>query len=282
MVCGVLVALACATMQQLEDAANNGQHRRSAIVQAVQADKVPIKQQLSRCSAQRDAQLEMCANKMSFLGDHSFTIPKDLNEMKPFCKNLKDSIPCIQNYLKDCVQASFTKQVVGGVLRRARHQSSLVCSTDSGKRDFMDRMNCLTSTESIAKFHTFMDTGVARFEHIATDQVSADEKLMGLCCSYAIFQRELDSTMAQACRAGDRSSRDFIRKIATASVGEFYTLICEGLRTVDDCRESEKTRKLMQRLEDITANVKAKRLRPTSKSLVPVLLPILSAATAAT
>lgn len=272
---GVLVLLVCATIK-LEQYNNGNKRTPAARYLLARADKAPVK--LSRCSIQRDAQMDTCAAKMSFLGDHSFRIPKDLKAMGPFCNDLKESIPCIQSYLKECVSTSLPRQIVGGVLKRSRNQASLICSTESGKRNFMQKMDCLKPIDSISKFHNFMDASVARFEFIATQEVGSDDKLIALCCSYAIFQRELDITMARACGKDDNTTREFIRKVASVAVGEFYQVICEGFRTVDECRASDKTSKIIDRLEQVTTSVKENRKRPNSKSLVPVLLQILNAA----
>lgn len=231
----------------------------------------------SKCPAERDRQMDACAVRMSFLGDHSFRIPANVNAMQSFCADLRDSIQCIQSYVKDCVQG-FTRQIVGGIMKRGKQQYSSICSSDSNKKNFLNKMSCLNGNK-IGKFHSVMDASVARFEHIDSDQVKPDDKLLALCCSYQVCQRDVDTTMYKVCGSRDHSTKDFIKKIANSAGGEFYNLICEGHRSIDECRASDKTAQALAQFEDITAKVHDNKLSPKAKSMIPVLMRILSKST---
>lgn len=211
---------------------------------------------------------------MGFLGDHSFFVPKNVTAMGPFCQNLKDSIGCIQAYSRDCLQG-FTRQLLASLLKRGKQQHGLICQDESSKLDFMDKMSCLTD-DKIGQFHACMDGSIARFEFIR-DRVRPERRLPSICCSYQIFYRDVDDTLDRVCRragAGDAANK-FIHKIVGMTAGEFMSLVCDGHRSLDECRASDKTKDSLRQLEQVTKQVKQGKLAPKSKSLIPVLLDIL-------
>lgn len=163
-------------------------------------------------------------------------------------------------------------------MKRGKQQYSSICSSDSNKKNFLNKMSCLNGSK-IGKFHSVMDASVARFEHIDSDQIRPDDKLISLCCSYQVFQRDVDTTMDNVCGSRDHSTKDFIKKIANSAGGEFYNLICEGHRSIEECRASEKTSQALSQFEDITARAHEGKLRPKAKSMIPVLMSILSKST---
>lgn len=229
----------------------------------------------SKCSAERDRQMDTCAAKMGFLGDHSFVVPKDLNGMGKFCAELKDSIGCIQSYSRECLQG-FTRQLLSGLLRRGKQQYNSICDSNNTKRQFMKRMSCLTD-DKIQTFHSTMDASIARFEFISS-KVKSDLRLPALCCSFQIFSRDTETTLDKLCgKPVDRktSTQEFVQKIVGGTTGEFLGLICENLRSIDECKVSVKTSQSMMELEDVTSSVASGKLRPKNKSLIPVLIEVL-------
>lgn len=232
----------------------------------------------SKCPAERDLEMDVCAAKLGFLGDHSFTVPKNLTAMEPFCTNLKQSIGCLQAYSRDCLQG-FTRQILTNVLRRGKQQHSSICASDESKRNFMARMSCLAD-DKIEPFHQCMDASVVRFEHISA-KVRHDNKLPGLCCSYQIFNREIDTTLNKICgkppatASRKNSINEFIGRIVGSTAGELFAIICDGHRSLEDCQRSPKTSTVLPELEELTVRVGQGKLKPKHKSFLPILLDIL-------
>lgn len=230
----------------------------------------------SKCSAERDAEMDVCASKMGFLGDHSFTVPKNATSMNKFCSNLKQSITCIQSYTRDCLNG-FTRQLLTSLLRRGKQQYGLICQDESSRSEFSRRMSCLAD-DKIDKFHDCMDASISRFEYIASDQVEQVAKLQSLCCSYQIFNRDVDATLNNICgKPSERKSsiNQYVLRIVGGTAGEFFSLICDGHRSLDDCKASKKTSSVLTKLEETTRLVQQNKLKPKNKSLIPVLLEIL-------
>lgn len=225
----------------------------------------------SKCPHSRDLQMDECAVKMGFLGDHSFTVPKNVSSMEKYCQNLKESIACIQSYSRDCLQG-FTKQILNSLLKRGKQQYSLLCQDENAQRDFMAKMSCLTD-DKIEQFHLCMDASIARFELIG-NQVKADSRLPSLCCSYQLFSRDLDQVVEKACgKTG--STREYLHKLVGGTTGEFMQLVCEDHKSVRDCLASPKTKDTFKRLEQVTNQARQGKLKPRNKSLIPPLLVIL-------
>jgi len=229
----------------------------------------------ARCPVEREREMDTCASRMGFLGDHTFKVPKNSSSMELFCNDLKFSISCIQSYSRDCLQG-FTRQLLNSLLKRGKQQYSFICNTDESKENFMNKMSCLTD-EKIPSFHSCMDASIARFEYIAS-RVRQDARLASLCCSYQIFNRDVDATLDKICgkpsqRAG--STNEFVSKIVGGTAGEFFGLICDQHRSLAECRASSKTSNVLNKLEEVSAKVSQGRLQPKNKSLVPVLLDIL-------
>lgn len=235
----------------------------------------------SKCPVQRDLEMDVCASRMGFLGDHSFKVPKNSTAMESFCANLKQSISCLQSYSRECLQG-FTKQILTSLLKRGRQQYSYICNTDESRKQFMSRMSCLTD-DKIETFHQTMDASVVRFEHISA-KVKHDNKLPALCCSYQIFNRDMDSTLNKICglstnqdaaQPAANSINAFVHRIVGGTAGEFFSLICDNHRSLDECRRSTKTSDVLDSLEQLSTRVAQGKLTPKSRSLVPVLLEIL-------
>lgn len=228
----------------------------------------------SRCPAKRDQEMDTCASKMGFLGDHSFTVPKNLTAMSKYCGQLKESIGCIQSYAHDCLQG-FTRQLLTSLLRRGKQQYKLICSSDGSMVDFLDKMGCL-SDEKIPSFHKCMDASIARFEFIES-QARPERRLPGVCCSYQIFNRDIDTTLSIICGPNSSNTGEFVHQLVSGTAGEFFNLICDQHRSLTECKASSKTGPMMAALEEISSQVESGKLRPRGKSLVPVLLEILDA-----
>lgn len=236
----------------------------------------------SRCPPARDQEFETCSERMGFLGNHAFRVPKNATSADKFCNELKNSLTCVQNYSKECI-SGFPRQLLGALLKRGKQQYSTICHDNQSKREFMRRMSCL-SDDKIEGFHTLMDASVARFEHINT-KVKLDASLVSLCCSYQIFDRDLDAKLSQICEKPSRTSgrpqasqgniNEYMRKIASGTAGEFLNLICENHRSYEDCQKSKKTAPVLPELEVITKSVYAGKLAPVRRSILPVLLEIL-------
>lgn len=245
---------------------------------ATLATSAAVAQWRSKCSQARDQQMDLCASRMGFLGDHSFKVPKNVSAAGPFCDDLKNNIACLQSYMRDCVQG-FTKQILTGILKRGKQQHSSLCRDDASKRDFINKMSCLTD-DKIGQFYLTMDASVARFEYIRSG-LKQEHRLPGLCCSYQLFNEDVDETLARLCPANSRATSssnkidEFIHKIAGGTAGEFYRLICDGLSSLEECRASNKTRDALKKFQLITRQVKEGKTKPKAKSLIPVLLDIL-------
>lgn len=226
----------------------------------------------SKCPAKRDAEMDACAAKMGFLGDHNFTVPKNLTSMSQYCGQLKESIACIQSYAHDCLQG-FTRQLLTSLLKRGKQQYKLICQTDDSKSDFLNKMACLTD-DKILSFHHCMDASIARFEYIDA-HARSHTKLPGICCSFQLFNRDLDTTLSSLC--GDKASTtgEFVHKLVSGTAGEFFSLICDQHRSLAECKASSKTAPMMEGMESIQGLVHAGKLKPKNKSLVPILLQIL-------
>lgn len=233
-------------------------------------------QRRSKCPPEKDLEMDTCASQMGFLGNHSFRVPKNVTAMGAFCQELKNSIGCIQSYSRNCLQG-FTKQILNSLLKRGKQQHNLICQDEQAKRDFLQKMSCL-GDDKIDSLHSCMDASVARFEHIRS-HVRAEYRLPALCCSYQIFNRDLDTTMDRIC--GPRSAsneggiHEFMHKVVGGTTGEFFQLVCDNHRTMAECQASDKTRDTLKRLEQVTRGAKQGKVKPKSKSLIPVLLDIL-------
>lgn len=228
----------------------------------------------SRCAPKRDLEMDTCASKMGFLGDHTFTVPKNLTAMTEYCGQLKESIGCIQSYAHDCLQG-FTRQLLTSLLKRGKQQYKLICSTDTSKGDFLAKMACL-SDDRIPGFHRCMDASIARFEYIES-QARPEHRLPGVCCSYQIFNRDVDATLSRICGSNSSSTGELVHRLVSGTAGEFFSLICDQHRSLAECKASSKTGSMLPHLEDVTRRVEAGKLAPKGKSLVPVLLQILDA-----
>lgn len=239
---------------------------------------------ISKCPAERDQEMDVCAAKLGFLGDHAFKAPTDLNDTVAYCSNLKASLACLQSYARDCLQG-ITKQVMVSILRRGRQQHSQLCQTDEHKREFIRKMTCLRGS-NIDQYHSRMDGSIARFEFIL-EKVPTDSKFVSLCCSYLIFDRDLSETLNRICpvpakpaaasgpKSDREASREFISKVVSSSAGEYYAMFCDSYQSLDECRNSPKTAGPLKGLEETTTKAYQGKVRPKSKSLVPIMLAII-------
>lgn len=229
-----------------------------------------------KCAPERELQMDACAVKLGFLGDRSFVVPKNLTAAAQFCSELKNAIQCVQSYSRDCL-SGFTRQLLTSLLKRGKQQHSFVCHDERAQLNMMRKMACITDAQ-IGQLHACMDGSVARFDYINSNKVSADNKLQSLCCSYHIFNREVESTLDRICtkpvqRSG--STHEFVERVVSGTAGEFMGLICDQFRSMDECRNSRKTANQLAKMEEITKLVNEGKLRSKNKSLVPVLLEIL-------
>ena len=249
----------------------------------------------AKCPPERHAEMDSCAAKMGFLGDHSFTVPKNLTAIEPFCRNVKSSIECLQRYSRDCLEG-LTKQLLQALLKRGKHVYSSICQSNSSRQEFVNKLSCLTD-DKIEQFHKTMDGSIVRFELIRSAAIETQAKLPALCCSYAIFNRDLDEVVTKICgkraakptrgtaaaaaasgaeaSAGALDTHEYLESLVGGTAGEFFSLICESHRSLKDCQQSTKTRDSLNLLEQATRNARAGKTKPQSKSLVPVLLDIL-------
>lgn len=227
----------------------------------------------SKCPSSRELEMDKCAASMGFLGDHSFVVPKNESAMSAFCSKLKDSIGCIQSYSRDCLQG-LTKQILTGLLKRGKHQYQSICQTETARNEFRTKLGCM-SDDKIGQFHECMDASIARFEFIR-DQVRPDHKLPALCCSYQLFFVDTVETLNSICGAANEAI-EFVLKLVTGTTGEFLQLVCEGHRSMDDCKRSDKTKEPLRKLDQVTKLAKIGKLEPRAKSLIPPLLEILDA-----
>lgn len=240
-----------------------------------------------KCPASRTAEMDACAARMGFLGDHAFVVPKNATAMSSFCDQLKESIACLQKYTRDCL-SGFTRQLMTSLMKRGKNQYTAICAADDNRQEFMRKMACL-SDDKIHEFHTCMDASIVRFEHIASSRVRTDQKLPSLCCSYQIFNRDLDNVLDKLCgkpsgsniKPKTTSSKEYVQRIVGGTAGEFFALICEGHKSMGECRASSKTKQTLPKMEDLTSKTNAGKLAPTNKSLIPVLLTILDSTASA-
>lgn len=238
---------------------------------ALWAAGVAALEQRAKCPASRQLEMDACASRLGFLGDHSFVVPKNLSAMDAFCGQLKEPIGCLQSYSRDCLQG-FTRQILTSLMRRGKQQHSAICQSDAARAEFVAKMACLAD-DKIQQLNSCLDASVARFEFIR-DQVRAEGRLPGLCCSYQIFSADSGQTLERLCGRTSEARR-FVQKLVTGTTGELFQLICEGHRSMDECRASDKSRDTLARLEQVTKQAKAGKLKPRSKSLIPPLLDIL-------
>lgn len=219
--------------------------------------------------------MDDCASRMGFFGDPAFKVPKNQTSSQQFCQQLKDSIACIQAYSRDCLKG-FSRQLMTSLLKRGKQQQSLICQDANAREDFRKRMACIVD-DKIDQLHDTIAASIARYEHIASDKVNPDTRLPGVCCSYQIFSKDLDSTLDKICGKPTRknNAHEFVHKLVGGTTGEFLGLICDGHRSLAECKSSAKTSSYLGQLEEITQRVKQGELRPRHKSLVPVLLEIL-------
>lgn len=252
------------------------------VVRPANSARGPNKQ----CPEVKARQMDACASKMGFFGDRSFTVPKNQSAALKFCQQLKESIACIQAYARDCLQG-FSRQLMTSLLRRGKQQHNLICSDARSRDDFRNKMSCIAD-DKINQLHDTMDASIVRYEHIASGRgVEPDSRLSGVCCSYQIFNEDIDATLDRIC--GKRSpannnsnnssttttTHELVHKVVGGTAGEFFGLICDGHRSMAECRASSKTGAYMGKLEELTRQVKLGKVRPQHMSLVPVLLEIL-------
>ena len=230
----------------------------------------------AKCPPARHEQMDNCAAHMGFLGDHSFRVPKNTSSMSTICGQLKESIQCIQSYSRDCLQG-FTRQILMSLLKRGKQQYNLVCQDEKARSNLIDRMSCLAE-DKMERVHSCMDASLMRYEFIRSN-VSAQSRIPSLCCSHHIFERDLEATLEREC--GKRSSKsangvqEFFHKLVGGTTGEFYQLMCDRHHSMAECRASERTRDWLRKLEQVTKEAKAGKLKARSKSLIPPLLEIL-------
>lgn len=225
----------------------------------------------SNCPAEREAQMDLCAASLVFIGDHSFRTPKNSNDSERFCSKSKSTISCIQSYSRECLQG-FTKQIVTTLMKRGKQQSSSLCSQE-GRRTFRKKLSCVTD-DKIEQLHRLGDATIVRFEYISS-KVKHDDKLPSVCCSTLIFNRDLEITLNNICGQSTTSTHDYIRKLVSETTSETLNLICENFRSFEDCRKSSKTSGVLKILEEESRKVAEGKLKPKSKSILPVLLQIL-------
>lgn len=118
-----------------------------------------------------------------------------------------------------------------------------------------------------------MDASICRFEFIR-GQIKQENRLPSLCCSYQIFFADTGKTLNNLCGAENEANK-YVFKLVTGTTGEFLQLICDGHRTMDECRTSARTSDTVKRLEQVTQQAKAAKIKPKAKSLIPPLLDIL-------
>lgn len=230
---------------------------------------------VKRCSAEREREMDSCAAKLNFLGDHSFKVPKDNNSMEAFCSSTKDALNCLQGYSKDCL-IGFTRQLFFSMMKKAKQQVNGICGTGDARKVFMTKMSCITDNK-MKQFYYKLDASIARFEYI-DEKVRQDSKIPVLCCSYLIFVRDIESTIGNVCgkpNGKPNSSFDYINKLAVEAASEFSTMMCDTYRSFDDCKRSDKTSSSLDKLEEVSKKVEAGKLAPKAKSLLPILLDIL-------
>lgn len=228
----------------------------------------------SKCTPTRDQEMDTCAAHMGFLGDHQFQVPQNASSMEAFCSQLKDSIACLQAYSRDCLQG-FSKQILGGLLKRGKQQYQSFCGSEKSRLDFRQQMSCLNAPDKMQQFHSCMDASIVRFEFIRSKEVASDNRLSTLCCSYQVYFADITSTLDRLCGSANNSAKSFVQKITSGTTNDFLHLICDNHRTMEECRASDKTSQVVDKLEQLTRAAKLGQIKPKSKSLIPPLLDIL-------
>lgn len=147
----------------------------------------------------------------------------------------------------------------------------------------MQKMACLVD-DKIDQFHRCMDGSVARYEYIASKYVQQDDKIVSICCSGQIFQRELQDTVGRICHETPDSNgientngtSVYLHQVVSSTMGSFTNLVCDGYQSYQDCKKSPRMTQVLPKLEEVTNQIRQNKLQPKAKSLISVLLVILT------
>ena len=235
------------------------------------ADEQPAK----KCSEERHIEMDRCASSLGFLGDRSFTMPKNVTQMNGFCTTLTKSLKCIQLYARECL-SSFPRQVLLTVTRNGRKQYNQLCATDTSKQEFMDKLTCL-SPANLEQLHQCMDGSIARFEYVA-NRVEADNRISAICCSYQIFKRDIQETVDKTCSSykNVNQTAHYLHEIISTTTGELIDLVCGNFKTFEECKAQPKMGALVSTFTEITVKTKKNQIKPKAKSLISLFVGILN------
>jgi len=232
-------------------------------------------QQAKQCNEERHIEMDRCASSLGFLGDRTFSMPKNVSQMNGFCGTLTKSLKCIQNYARECLN-SFPRQVLLTVTRNGRKQHNQLCANDRTKQEFMDKLTCL-APENLEQLHQCMDGSIARFEYVA-NRVEADNRISAICCSYQIFRRDIQETVEKSCinYPNVNQTANYLHEIISTTTGELIDLVCGAYKTFEDCKAKPKMANLVSTFTDITIKTKKRQIKPRAKSLISLFVSILN------
>lgn len=233
------------------------------------------KEPAKKCDQERHIEMDRCASNLGFLGDRGFVMPKNVTQMNGFCVTLTKSLKCIQNYARECLSA-FPRQVLLTVTRNGRKQYNQLCANDETKREFIERLTCL-APENLEQLHLCMDGSIARFEYVA-NRVESDNRISAICCSYQIFQRDIQETVEKACGAFSNVNQTatYLHEIISTTTGELIDLVCGSYKSFEDCKAKPKMANLVSTFTEITTKTKEKLIQPKAKSLISLFVSILN------
>ncbi|CAG2118614.1 unnamed protein product [Medioppia subpectinata] len=164
-----------------------------------------------------EAQAESCGAKMMILNDN-VTLPETETEIETRCKDIESGIECFKKYANTCLDP-MASRVMTMVSRNGKKMSDKICKEQPGR--------------------------------IGLAEVSNDDRIPTVCCSFHMLKECLKSEGQKACDKPE--SVNYIEGLATGATGDLVKFVCGKFKSVADC-DAKMESNSWQKLKDLVAS----------------------------
>jgi len=131
-------------------------------------------------------------------------------EVVAACDTLHKGGACLKQFNDECAKTAKGKLLINGLLMAMKKYDSEVCSSPSGRKQFLDRTKCYSKPAFSKGMHDMHSRYVAMIEAIEVDVKTVKERKESVCCA---MRFGYDKAMELGKKNCDASVADYLKNI---------------------------------------------------------------------
>ena len=153
-------------------------------------------QSIGKCGPEESAKFDQVSASLTVIGNPNGTFPRNLKEATAWCSTAKESVKFIKDFSKNCLD-SLSRQVASLIAYGVGKHQKKVCKSSKARQEAGTKLRCLNS--NYQNINHQMEKYIDDYQR--TIKLGYKEKLVGLCCSFHVFNQRTKVEVEKSCEA---------------------------------------------------------------------------------